>query len=141
MANQITGKVLYIYPSQTIPSKDGSKTFTKRSIILDCTRYDQYTGERGIENTPEFEFFGDRCVELDNYQVGQIVTISFDVQGSRYKNKDGKEQIFTRVQPFKIELRQTQSVQQPVPQPQLAPQPVAQQQQYQPTQQSDGLPF
>lgn len=140
MANQITGKVLYIYPQQEIPSKDGSKIFTKRSIVLDCTRYDPYTGERGIENTPEFEFFGDRCAELDNFQLGQIVTISFDVQGSRYKNKDGKEQIFTRVQPYRIELRQNQSVQQPASQPQ---QPA---QQFQPTAQqsvpqSDGLPF
>ncbi len=127
MANQLTGKILYIYPTQQLPSKDGSKIILKRGIVIDCTRFDPYTGERnGFENTPMLEFIGDRCTELDKYQVGQIVTISFDVQGTRYRNKDGVEQIFTRVQPYRIEPRQTQqatSVQQPAPQPTYQQQP------------------
>lgn len=127
MANQLTGKILYIYPTQQLPSKDGSKTILKRGIVIDCTRFDPYTGERnGFENTPMLEFIGDRCTELDKYQVGQIVTISFDVQGTRYRNKDGVEQIFTRVQPYRIESRQMQQPSAPVPQP--APQPTYQQQ-------------
>lgn len=108
MANQITGKILYIYPTQQIPSKDGSRTILKRGIVIDCTRFDPYTGERGFENTPMVEFIGDGCSELDRYQAGQIVTISFDVQGSRYRNKDGVEQIFTRVRPYRIEERRAQ---------------------------------
>lgn len=132
MANTLTGKILYIYPTQQLPSLDGSKTFQKRGIVIDCTRFDPYTGERGFENTPLLEFSGDRCTELDKFQVGQIVTISFDVQGTRYRNKDGVEQIFTRVQPYRIEPRQAQQspqtapVQQPIQQP--TPQPVYQQQ-------------
>lgn len=127
MANQITGKVLYIYPTQQISSKDGSKTLTKRSIVIDCTRFDPYTGERGYENTPMMEFTGDRCAELDKFKPGQIVTISFDVQGSRYRDKDNKEQIFTRIQAYKIEerpIRQTAAPQQsPAPQPVQTPPP------------------
>ena len=131
MANTLTGKILYIYPTQQLPSKDGSKTYLKRGIVIDATRFDPYTGERGFENTPMLEFIGDRCAELDKYQVGQIVTISFDVQGSRYRNKDGVEQIFTRVQPYRIEARQVQPTpqapaQQPIQQP--TPQPTYQQQ-------------
>lgn len=120
MANTLTGKILYIYPTQQLPSKDGSKTYLKRGIVIDCTRLDPYTGERGFENTPFLEFIGDKCAELDKFQVGQVVTISFDVQGTRYRNKDGVEQIFTRVQPYRIEPRQAQQaapVQQPTPQP------------------------
>lgn len=30
MANQLTGKILYIYPAQQIPSKDGNKTIVKK---------------------------------------------------------------------------------------------------------------
>ena len=142
MANQLTGKILYIYPTQQLPSKDGSKIILKRGIVIDCTRFDAYTGERnGFENTPMLEFIGDRCTELDKYQVGQIVTISFDVQGTRYRNKDGVEQIFTRVQPYRIEPRQTQqatSVQQPAPQPTYQQQP----QNFPPPQgDNDKLPF
>lgn len=123
MANQLTGKILYIYPPQQIPTKDGSKIIVKRGIVMDCTRFDPYTGERGFENTPMLEFIGDRCAELDKFQVGQVVTISFDVQGTRYRNKDGVEQIFTRVQPYRIESRQTAPVQQPAPQPTYQQQP------------------
>lgn len=149
MANQLTGKILYIYPAQQIPSKDGSKTIIKRGIVIDCTRFDLYTGARSFENTPMLEFIGDRCAELDKYQVGQIVTISFDVQGTRYRNKDGVEQIFTRVQPYRIELKQTQQpsapVQQPIPQPgvQPTPQPTYQQQpqNFPSLGNNDGLPF
>lgn len=126
MANTLTGKILYIYPTQQLPSKDGSKTYSKRGIVIDATRFDPYTGNRGFENTPLLEFSGDRCAELDKFQVGQIVTISFDVQGTRYRNKDNVEQIFTRVQPYRIEARQMQQSAQltPVQQPvqQLAPQ-------------------
>ena len=104
MANQITGKILYIYPTQVVHGQN--KDINKRSIVIDCTRFDPYTGERGFENTPLLEFIGDRCAELDKFQVGQVVTVSFDVQGSRYKDKDGVEKIFTRVQPYKIEERQ-----------------------------------
>lgn len=119
--NQLTGKILYIYPPQQIPSRDGTKTLAKRSVVIDCTRFDPYTGERGHENTPQLEFIGERCAELDKFQVGDIVTISFDVQGSRYRNKGGVEQIFTRVQPFRIEPRQSKA--QSAPQPaQEAPQ-------------------
>lgn len=126
MANTLTGKILYIYPTQQLPSKDGSKTYLKRGIVIDSTRFDPYTGERGFENTPLLEFSGDRCAELDKFQVGQIVTISFDVQGTRYRNKDNVEQIFTRVQPYRIEARQAQQPSAPVQQP--APQPTYQQQ-------------
>lgn len=142
MANTLTGKIIYIYPSQQIPSKDGSKTIVKRGIVIDCTRFDPYTGERGFENTPMLEFIGDRCAELDKFQVGQIVTISFDVQGTRYRNKDGVEQIFTRVQPYRIEPRQTQQPAVPVQQP--ASQPTYQQQPHNfppPQGNNDTLPF
>lgn len=46
MANTLTGKILHIYPTQQIPSKDGSKTILKREIVIDCTRFDPYTGEK-----------------------------------------------------------------------------------------------
>lgn len=127
MANTLTGKILYIYPTQQIPSKDGSKTILKRGIVIDCTRFDPYTGEKSsFENTPMLEFIGDRCTDLDKYQAGQVVTISFDVQGTRYRNKDDVEQIFTRIQPYRIEPRRAQQSSAPVQQP--TPQQTYQQQ-------------
>ena len=122
MANQITGKVLHIYPAETITGKSGNG-ITKRAILIDCTRFDPYTGERGFENTPLLEFIGEKCNELNNFQPGQVVTVTFDVCGTKYKNKDGVENIFTRVQPYKIELRQVRTQQSDqTQQPQRPPQ-------------------
>lgn len=115
MAFTLTGKIHKIMPIETIVSKkDPSKSFQKRTIVLDCTRFDQFTGQRGYDNYPSFEFSGDKCSELDNLKVGQVVTLSFDLQGNKFIGNDGKEKYFTSIRGFKIELKgQTQPQSQP----------------------------
>ncbi|MCM1029751.1 MAG: DUF3127 domain-containing protein [Pseudoflavonifractor sp.] len=120
MANQITGRVKEVRPTQTLTSKSG-KAFTKREIILDCTRYDAFTGERGYENTPILTFTGDRCALLDGYQPGEIVTVDFDLQGQEYTRQDGNRGVMNDVRGFRIARRQAA-------QPQPAAQPAPQQQ-------------
>lgn len=108
MANQITGKILHIGDVLQVATKDASRPLLKRSVVLDCTRFDPYTGERDVhENTPELEFAGEKlCEELKSYEKGEVVTVSFDVRGARYTTKDGKQAIFTRLVPYRIEKRQ-----------------------------------
>lgn len=129
MSNQITGRVLSISPITQIAGRNGM--ITKRSIIIDCSRFNQNTGEK-YENTPMLEFIGNTCNELDNFRNGDLVTINFDVQGTKYE-KDGQTQIFTRVRPFRIEARPTQQI--PQPQPFQQPQFQQPQQQLQQSQQ------
>lgn len=119
MALKIIGKVHTIGAVQTIASKNGGQPFVKREIILDATRFDGLTGERGIDNFPAFEFGGERCSELDKFKPGDVVEVSFDLQGSFY-TKDGVERNMTRVRGYKIEPYQ---VKQRAAQPQQAPQP------------------
>lgn len=109
--NTITGKVHLVMPTETIPTKkDPTKTFSKRTIVLDCT----WTGDKGtFENYPAFEFTGERCSLLDSIKTGQQVTISFDLQGNKFVGNDGKERYFTSVRGFKIDL-----VSAPAPAPQ-----------------------
>lgn len=125
MANTITGKIHQIGQTVSIPSKNGGQPFLKREIVIDATRFDPYTGERGYDNYPAFEFGGEKCKDLDGYQVGQVVTISFDLQGGYYKDSTGVEKNFTRVRGYKIEAR---AVATPQPQPQQQPQAAPQQQ-------------
>lgn len=107
MANTITGRIVEIGRTEQIPSKDLSRAFLKREIVLDATRYDPWTGERsGFENFPQLEFTGDKCAELDRFAKGQVVTITFDLQGMRYQDKDGNVKYFTKARPYKIEARQ-----------------------------------
>lgn len=117
MANQITGKIVVIGNTESIPSKDGSKTYNKREIVLDATKFDPYTGERGYENYPSFEFGGDKCSELDHFSAGEIVTISFDLQGTKYE-KDGQTRFFTRIRGYKVERRHVQNTSTQTPQSQ-----------------------
>ena len=102
MANQVIGRVYLIGNTEPIKSKDGSKTYYKRELVLDATRFDGMTGERGFNNFPAFEFSGDKCAELDQYKAGEIVTVSFDLQGTKYE-KDGQTKFFTRMKNGKQE--------------------------------------
>ena len=125
MTNTITGKIEYIGRTEQLTTKDGTKTFLKRELVLDVTRFDPYTGERGFENFNSFEFSGDKCAELDRYKAGDVVTVSFDLSGSRY-DKDGVTKYFTRIRGYKIELRGAHA---PAPAQQAQPTAIPQQQQ------------
>jgi hypothetical protein len=103
MANQITGRIDYIGDITYLPSKDGTKQFMRREIAIDATRFDTYTGERGYENYPLLEFSGDKCADLNHFNLGQIVTVTFDLSGVKYLDKDGKTRYFSRIRAYKIE--------------------------------------
>lgn len=118
-ANTITGKVIAISDKQTIASKDANKQpMIKRQFYMDCTRYDPYTGERGFENTPLLEFSNKGLEKLEalmqqGLKAGDIVTISFDIQGVKYTDKDKKTQVFTSIRPYNIEKVQPRTSQAP----------------------------
>ena len=115
MANQVIGRIYQIGVAEPIQSKNGSKTHYKRELTIDATRFDPHTGQKAFENFPTFEFIGDKCQELDQYRVGDVVAVSFDIQGTRYE-KEGRTRFFNRVRGYKIEPKQ-QPIQQPVQQP------------------------
>lgn len=118
MPNTITGRVLSVGQPLQVAGKDPSRPFTKRELVLDCTRYDPYTGERSkFENTPLLEFGGDICKDLDGIRPGDVVTVSFDITGTKYQDKTTRqEKIFTRVRPYKVEKHSAQQAVQAQPQ-------------------------
>lgn len=129
MANQITGRIIEISPTVQIPSKNGGTSFIKREFLLDATTYDPYTGERNeYENILPLEFSGDKCVELDRFKIDDVVTVSFFLQGRSWTNQDGEFKRMVSIRCHKIEARggvsqstSSQSVQQPMQQPQPTP--------------------
>ena len=143
--NTKSGVVLAVGQPQQIESQRSGKTFTKRTLYLDCTPHDGITGERSqYENKLLFEFMESKAALLDNIKPGQVVTVSFDLQGSEITGQDGQVKHFIHVRPFGIEIRQ---VQQPQAPQQFAPQPAPQYQQPAPVQQfppqytNDDAPF
>lgn len=127
MSNTITGRLAAIGQTVQIPSKTGGSPFLKREFLLDATTYDQWTGERSqYENIVPLEVSGDKCAELDNFNVGDIITVSFALQGREWTNQDGQTKRMVSIRCYKIERRnqpgQVAVPQQAAHQPQPAPQ-------------------
>lgn len=134
--NTKSGVVLSVGQPQQIASQRSGKTFTKRTLYLDCTTFDPYTGQRSqYENKLVFEFMESKTALLDNIKPGQVVTVSFDLQGTEITDQAGQTKHFIHVRPFGIEVRQMQQPQ--APQQQYAPQPAPQ---YQPQPQAQQFP-
>lgn len=160
MVAEKIGRVIAIDQRVSIASKtDATKTFERRKLYMDCTMYNSMTGERiGDENKPLLEFGGKGLEEFealirDGLKAGDLVVVKFDIQGTPYKDKEGKMQNFTTIRTFGISRyiprsqqaqqgQQQQTTQQPAPAP--APQtaaPAAQPAFDAPLPPADGLPF
>lgn len=109
MAFQISGIIQHIGNTESIPYQD--KVFKKRELVLDCSYRNQFTGQIERANYPKFEFTGNHVDDLNDFNMGDIVTVSFSLNGSR-SEKDGQVRYFTNVQGYKIEKYQSRYNQQ-----------------------------
>lgn len=139
MANQITGRLVYIGQPQEIPSKSGGNPFVKREFLLDATTHDPYTGERSqYENILPLEVSGDKCSELDQFRYGDVITVSFALQGREWTNQDGQVKRMVSIRCYKLEARRP--VHQPAPAQQPPTQPGPMPQQFPPEVDANGNP-
>lgn len=135
--HELVGRFIAVDSEATIQStKEQGKTFKRRQLYMDCSRYDGLTGERMDENFPLLEFGGKALEQLNELvksgiQKGDLVCVSFVVDGVKY-TKDGKTQVMTKVRPIGVarwqrnsKPQQTQQAQtqQPAQVPEPAPQP------------------
>lgn len=130
MAFQITGKLELVGKTVARTPKNGGQAFYRREFVLDCTRYNPDTGEPW-PNHPKFELSGNNCPLIDQFQIGQRLTVDFSLKGTKYTDSETKEiKYFTSINAFRIAPAEQQ--QQSQFQPQTAPtgqQPVPQQEQ------------
>ena len=104
MAFQITGKLELVGETIARTSKNGGQPFYRREFVLDCTRYNPDTGEPW-ENHPKFELAGNNCTLLDQFQIGQKVTVDFSLKGAKYPDQQtGEIKYFTSINAFRITL-------------------------------------
>lgn len=104
MANTIIGTIVQIGQTVSMSTKSGVP-FQKRELVLSVQRYDPNTGQPFSDksNTPVLTFIGEKCAELDRYQVGQAVTVSFDLSGRSYTDREGQTKYINDVRGYKIE--------------------------------------
>lgn len=129
MVYNIKAKIYKIGEVQSIPSQQGGEPFRKRSIVLDASRFDPFTGEKNGDNFVVVEFSGKRVEELDKFAVGDLANVSFVLQGRKYIDKATQEErYFTSIIGIGIEMAQMNKRQQEFA---AAPAPVS----------NDNMPF
>jgi hypothetical protein len=75
MSHQITGKLTVINPTQSV----GGAGFLKREFVV--------TTEEQFPQQIKLEFIKDKCEQLDKFNVGQSVTVDFNLRGNEYQGK------------------------------------------------------
>ena len=123
----LIGRIKAINQQETVASKsDASKTFARRQVYLDCSRYDSITGERLQDNFPLLEFGGKGLEQLNELcnqglKANDLVSIEFAVQGTTYKDAQGNTKNYTGIRPYSIARYVPKNQQQSQPANQLAP--------------------
>ena len=87
---EISGKIKVINPT-----KEVNDTFKKRELVV--TTDEQYAQHILID------FVQDKCAILDSYKVGDAVSVSINVRGKEYTNKNGEVNYFNQLQGWRIE--------------------------------------
>ncbi|MGB3777177.1 MAG: DUF3127 domain-containing protein [Tunicatimonas sp.] len=88
----IQGKLLEI--SDTVQIKE---TFRKRDFVVEYSDNPQYP------EYVKFECIQDKCDMLDNYSVGQDVTVSFNLKGRKWVDPQGETKYFNSLQAWRMQ--------------------------------------
>lgn len=98
---QITGTIKVIGKTKEY----GENNFQKREFVVT-------TGDDKYPQHIPMEFVKDKCSLLDNYKVGEVVTVDVNLLGREW-TKDGKTRYFLTLQAWKI--AKAEGVQAPFP--------------------------
>jgi phosphoglucomutase len=88
---EVSGKIKVINETQTF----GTSGFRKREVVI--TTNEQYVQSLLIE------FTQDKCDLLNNYKVGDEVTIAVNLRGKEWLNPEGKKKYFNSINGWKIQ--------------------------------------
>ena len=94
----VTGRIHRIYETESI-NREGKDPFTKRAFVL-------HVEEANWSEYPLFELVMDRVDLIDQYKVGDEVTVSFNLCGRGWTNKQGEEKFFTSAKAWRIQARE-----------------------------------
>ena len=88
----ITGKIHVIYDTQQVSDK-----FSKREFVVEYADNPQYP------QLIKFELTQDKCSMIDAFKKGQEVTVTYNLRGREWTNKQGVTSYFNTVQAWRIE--------------------------------------
>ena len=95
MSLQVTGKIKEIYATQQVNDK-----FKKREFVLELA--EEVSGQT-YTNYAKFQAVQNRCDVLDRFNVGDTVTVDFNIKGNSYVDKkDGSTKYITNLDVWKV---------------------------------------
>jgi hypothetical protein len=94
MSFELTGTICHIGETQQV-----SDRFKKREFVLQTT--EEINGNN-YTNYAKFQTVQNKCDLLDSYQLGQEVTVSFNIKGNRW-DRDGQANYITSLDAWRIE--------------------------------------
>lgn len=94
MALEVTGRLIEKYPTQQV-----SERFKKREFVLDIT---EEVNGNSYPNFAKMQAVQNRCDMLDNFNVGDMLKISFNIRGNKWE-KDGRVNYITSLDAWRIE--------------------------------------
>lgn len=141
MANKISGRVLLLTPTETLPTKNG-KTYSKRELVIERTIFDKDTGLPTTDptDTPVFRIMGQGCSEVDSINPGDNVTVHYELQGRSY-DKDGVKKYFTDIRVFRVDKQSHPSIEHPAVSMTVDPTPIYTESQTESVNDDGDLPF
>lgn len=92
MGFETSGKLHALYETKQVTDR-----FQKREFVVelaDNPRYPQYV---------LFQLTGDRCGQLDRFEVGDEVTVDFSLRGREWKSPQGEIKYFNSLDVWTIE--------------------------------------
>ena len=102
----VEGKVLEKFDTQTI-----KETFKKREFVLEYAENPQY---------PEyikFELIQSNCEQLDALEVGDEVTVNFNLKGRKWTDPKGEVKYFNSLQAWRVDKKSSPVNQENTPPP------------------------
>lgn len=88
---EISGKIKVLNETQTI----GASGFRKREVVI-------ITNEQ-YPQTLLIEFVQDKCDMLNDFKIGEDVTIAINLRGREYQNPNGEVKYFNTFQGWKLQ--------------------------------------
>lgn len=87
---ELTGKLIYVAETQQITDK-----FSKREFVVET--FEQYPQQI------KFELHQDKTDLIDSYTINETITVSLNLRGRSYVDKNGLTQYSNTLQAWKIQ--------------------------------------
>lgn len=108
----IEGKLLEKFETQNV-----TNTFRKREFVIEYAENPQYP------EFVKFELIQNNCEQLDQLNVGDTISINFNLKGRKWTDPKGEVKYFNSLQAWRIDQKQGTQPEQSMPQQDAPPPP------------------